>query len=101
MLRLAMAALAVYRLALMLACEDGPIYIFKKARRAIGQWAARGAVDDEIRLSLAELVNCPYCLGVWLAAGVTVLVRWPSKAGDLFLTWLGLAGAQAWLQGRR
>jgi hypothetical protein len=103
-MRLVLAALTVYLLALMLACEDGPLYIFKKARLAVGRWAAPMSgytFSDEMRLSLAELVNCPYCLGVWLAAGATVLVRRPTKAGDILLTWLGLAGAQAWLQGRR
>ena len=104
LLRLGLAALAVYRLALMLTGEDGPLYIFKKGRRAVGRWASPmsgNSFSDEARLSVAELVNCPYCLGVWLAAGAAILARWPTKAGDILLTWLGIAGAQAWLQGRR
>ena len=94
-----LAALAVFRLASILTLEDGPVYVFRNGRRAIGQWAAPR--KDDASLSLAELVNCPYCLGVWLAAGALLLVLKPTRLGDLLLGWLGLAGAQAWLQGRR
>jgi hypothetical protein len=102
--RLILAALAVFRLAMMLAGEDGPLHIFRDGRRAVGRWAAPmsgNSFSDEARLSFAELVNCPYCLGVWLAVPALWLALRPSKLGDLVLGWLGLSGAQALLQGRR
>jgi hypothetical protein len=100
-LRLILAALAVFRLACLLTSEDGPVYVFKKFRSAVGRWASTLPVEDEAGLSIAELVHCPYCLGVWLAAGAALLVLRPSRLGDLVLMWLGLAGGQAYLQGRR
>lgn len=36
-----------------------------------GEWTA-WAVDDEDVPALAEFVICPWCVGLWLAAGVAV-----------------------------
>jgi hypothetical protein len=103
-MRLSLAMLAVYRLAVLFACDDGPLFIFREMRRAVGRWAAKETASkfsNAARLSAAELVNCPFCLGVWFAALLAPLVALPTLPGDLFLLWLGLAGAQQWLQVRR
>jgi len=99
-LRLALALLATYRLAVLLTEEDGPLFLlarlreFSDGRRVIeqqkrerGPWAS---LDDGLR--------CAWCAGVWAAALCAALVWWPTLAGDVILTWLGLAGGQLFLE---
>lgn len=97
-LRLAVAALAAYRLSRLLAFEEGPGGVFDVLRGAMG-----GKVIDEETgqpaTSLGRIAVCPYCWGVWVALVLSLLVLFPSWAGDFFLLVLGLAGAQAYLQG--
>ena len=53
--------------------------------------------DSRPKTSLGRLMGCPYCLGVWFALVIIVLLVIPTPAGDLVLAWWGLAGAQAFL----
>lgn len=97
-LRLVVAALATYRLARLLALDEGPAGILKTVRQALGG----EDIDPETlqaRTNLGRGVTCPYCLGVWVAAALSLLSLFPSSLGDFFLTVFGLAGAQAYLQG--
>lgn len=88
-LRLLLAAFAVYRLAQLVAIDDGPGDVFRRLRaRAVTGW-------------FAGLVHCVYCLGVWFAALAAVAVLWPCGVSDAALVVLGLAGAQTWMQGAR
>lgn len=93
-IRWVLAALAVYRLSELVALDDGPFQIFARLRR----WAGVHP-DDLIRENLAELIHCPYCLGVWFGAMLVVPAVWPTWPGDLILAVLGLAGAQSLLTG--
>lgn len=96
-LRLALAALATYRIAQLFTLDTGPFRVFLSLRLYLGKKAAR-MEGKEPWFSLAELTHCPYCLGVWLALPLGLLAGWPSLYGDIFLVWFGLAGAQAFLQ---
>ena len=89
-LRLICAAFAVYRLARLVVQDEGPFSVFKRMR----EWAA---VNSE---GLADLVSCPFCLGVWFAAIMAALVLMPTLMGDAILVWLGLSGAQSLLQAK-
>lgn len=93
-LRWILAALACYRLAELVALDEGPFRIFARFRA----WAGCHP-NDLIRENVAELVHCPYCLGVWFGALCAALAFWPTWPGDLFLAVLGLAGAQSILTG--
>lgn len=94
--RLLCAALTVYRLAQLFSLDDGPFAVFERLRR----WSrARPAAWGGVRWSVAEWLACPFCQGVWWAAITLPLLVWPTVGGDLFLLWLGLAGAQSWLEG--
>ncbi len=81
---LALAALAVYRVAHMVAVEDGPFDAFSEWRERIGQanWIGRG-------------FHCVLCLSWWLAGLAAVwlvavgIIGW----AGFVLTWPGLAGA--------
>jgi hypothetical protein len=92
--RLLLAALAVFRLAQLVALDDGPFRVFARFRAWAGTHPNR-----VVRENLGALVRCPFCLGVWFAAMGAALVLWPSRIGDAFLLVLGLAGAQAFLEG--
>jgi hypothetical protein len=93
------AALAVYRLAYMIAMEDGPFAIFSRFRL----WLGRNAADRPehgIAWTLAELFNCPHCLGIWLAFLFAPAVIWPSMITDVIIIVFALAGLQSYLTGR-
>ena len=97
-LRLLCAAFAVYRLAQLVAYDGGPFHICARFRAAIGRRAAGGFWFWR---DLGELVNCPFCLGVYFALFATILVYLPTLPGDVFLVVLALAGAQTWLECRK
>jgi len=91
--RLFLAILACYRLAQLLPLDDGPGEVFKRVRCWTGKRAAAGGW-----VGLAEFVRCPYCIGVWLALVLAIMVAWPTTAGDVFLTWWGIAGGHTALE---
>jgi hypothetical protein len=79
-----LAALAVWRLTHLLSAEDGPWKIFSRLRRA---------VDGS---GWATLLDCFYCLSMWIAApfAVWIGIDWP----DRFLLWLALSAAAILLE---
>lgn len=82
--RFLLGALATWRLAHLLAAEDGPGDVVVRLRRRAGEgWAGR-------------LMDCFYCLSVWTAAPVTAAIaRRPREAP---LIWLALSGAACLLE---
>lgn len=86
-LKLTLAILACYRLA-MLITQDA---IAKPVRNYFGLHP-----KGWIRAWLGELVHCPYCFGVWAAAGLALVIygfNWVT-----LLYWLAIAGGQAFMQ---
>lgn len=86
-LLLTLAILACYRLS-MLVTQDS---ILKPVRNYFGlhRWAW-------VRSWLGDLVHCPYCFGVWAAAGLALVLyglNWTT-----LLYWLAIAGGQAFMQ---
>ena len=88
-----LAALAAYRLAQLVALDEGPFRVFARLR----SWAGCHP-SDLIRENLGELIHCPYCLGVWFGLFCALLALWPAPGGDVILAVFGLAGAQAFLE---
>lgn len=86
---LGMSILALYRLARMLSREDGPAYAFLLARG----WVARRYGDRSWQF---EGVNCPLCLGFWLAWPIAALSA--TTWGRRLLVPLGLAGGATFIQ---
>ena len=115
-LRFILAVFTLYRLARMLALDDGPFFIFKRARywildkRHIEVKAANALENEDYNgtyindrhfgkwHNLAEGVTCPFCIGIWLSLPLFALLVWPTQTGDMFLLLVGLSGAQAFLQ---
>lgn len=106
LIRIVLAILAAYRLALMVATEDGPADIFYRLRDLMGVYrrVTYNALTDEEysepSTSVGKLFECPYCLGMWFALAMALLVLCPSWAGDYLLLAFGIAGGQAWLQNK-
>lgn len=97
--RIFLAMLACYRLSQLVAIDDGPLYIFKDLRLMLGKWAAsRESKRIGWRHSLAELLTCPFCLGVWFSVPLTAIILFPNAVFDAALIFLAVAGAQTFLQ---
>lgn len=121
--RLILAVLACYRLAQLVANDDGPGDIFRKLR----QWADRKQLREQKGLiaqksesewmgtleqdyqeairgkwaNISDGLHCPFCVGMWAAGLLALLVSRPTKLGDFILTALGLAGGQTWLENKQ
>lgn len=110
-LRLFLAILALFRLARLLAIDDGPLWVFARLRgwtdqqRVAEQGLLAAQMDDSDLLhsglwaSLDEGLRCPYCVGIWLAPLVGLLYARQGWLSDALLITIGLAGGQALLQG--
>lgn len=79
---------AVYRIARLVSIDNGPFDCFLALRKLVGRMAARWAFTR----TLADLVNCQYCVGVWVALILALIFR---NDYPVWLNWLALAGAQA------
>ena len=60
---LLVSSLAVFRLAELVAVDNGPFHISKKLRDLCR--------ENPI---LSEFVNCPYCIGGWLSLAFTAML---------------------------
>jgi hypothetical protein len=87
LIRLLLAALAAYRLARMMAWEDGPFDAFSRLR---------GRVDPAQRTWVGRGLNCPLCVGFWVSPVMLTIsyVEWLIWV----VGWLAVAGLQTWLQ---
>jgi hypothetical protein len=87
LIRWVFAAFATYRVARMLALEEGPFGLFDRIRDAVGgdNWLSRG-------------LSCPYCLGFWIALVAALAVTELASAFEFVMVWLSIAGAQTYLQ---
>ena len=64
-------SLAAWRLASLIANEDGPWQMFKHLRRLAEHWCRKYKFCSD--LGLHELVTCEWCNSVWIGAGLTLL----------------------------
>jgi hypothetical protein len=67
-------SLAAWRLASLIANEDGPWFIFKRFRQRAEQWCNRYRFCRE--LGLYDLITCEWCNSIWIGVGLTVLYLW-------------------------
>ena len=71
-------SLAAWRLASLVANEDGPWMIFKRLRARAEQWCNHYRFCRE--LGLYDLIACEWCNSIWIGAGLTVLYLWLGDA---------------------
>jgi hypothetical protein len=81
----------------MISIDIGPLRLFERIRLWAGKRASSG---NPVWISLADGLYCRFCVGVWVALLLSLLVAFPSKWGDLLLIFLGIAGGMDAL-GRR
>lgn len=110
--RLLLAIATCYRLARMIATDDGPGFIFKQLQywvkdkeyleaKEAGALTAKGEIEDRWYgkwHNLAEGLTCPYCAGVWVSLPLFIFVIYPTTISDLFLLLMAINGGQAFLQ---
>jgi hypothetical protein len=82
--RLAIAVLATWRLARLIAAEDGPFDVIVRIREKAGGGLA------------GRLMDCPYCLSLWFAAPAALLVAPIGWAWGL--AWLAVSGGACFLE---
>lgn len=82
--RFGLAALATWRLAHLVAYEDGPANAIANARARAGTSL------------VGELMDCFYCLSLWAAAPFALSVA--RRRRDAPIAWLALSGAACLLQ---
>ena len=97
-LRLILAIFTCYRLARMIALDDGPGYIFEEVRAWTQDKADKEPSPFGKWHNLSEGLTCPFCAGVWVSLPLFVLVMRPKKIGDAFLILMTISGVQAFLQ---
>ena len=104
--RLMLSILTLFRLARLLAVDDGPLWVFARLRgwtdtqtvKAQG-YIGLQTIPAAVWGSLDEGLRCPYCVGIWLAPLVGLLYARQGWLSDALLVIIGLAGGQALLQG--
>jgi hypothetical protein len=74
-----LGALATWRVTHLIAYEDGPWDVIASLRKMAGSSI------------LGKLMDCFYCLSLWVAAAIAVAIAASVKEG--LLLWLGLSGA--------
>lgn len=83
-LRWVFAALAVWRITHLMALEDGPFDAMLRLRQSLG-----GSI-------LGRLLECPFCLSLWVAVPFAAFLAGPPA--DRILAWLALSGATCLLE---
>ena len=83
-IRFVVAVLATWRVAHLLASEDGPADVIVQFRARLGRGLA------------GRLMDCFNCLSLWIAAPAALFVS--RKPLDWLFTWLALSGAACLLE---
>lgn len=86
-----LAVLAAYRVARMLAMEEGPFELFARVRERF---------DPEQATWLGRGLSCPLCIGFWCSLAMALLLAHQNPAmhrSEILLAWLAIAGAQTLL----
>lgn len=94
-------ALACYRIARLIAIDEGPAGIFVKLRIAAGAFDYNEA--GQIKTSLGRGIACPHCVGMYAAIVLVVVVLLAPQGNIrdgimLFILLFAIAGAQSFLQ---
>lgn len=75
-----LVTLAVYRVARIIAMEDGPFDVFARIR---------GAIDPNQRAWIGRGLNCVLCISFWIAGLAALIV------GATWIEWLAMSGVIA------
>ena len=89
-----LACFAVFRLAELIAVDDGPGDVLLTMRAKLGAYD----LDDDGRpaTSIGRGIICPWCIGIWLSALAAMAIA--PRDWQMGLWWLAIAGGAAFLQ---
>lgn len=93
-LRFVLAAFACFRLAELIAVDDGLGDILLMIRAKFGAYDL--CEDGRPETSIGRAIICPYCIGIWIAAALAILLFPLGLMTSVY--WLAIAGGQAFLQ---
>jgi hypothetical protein len=82
--RLTLCVLATWRLCHLIAHEDGPFDLIVRLRARAG-----GGM-------LGRLMDCPYCLSLWIAAPAAVLMA--GRFSEGCVAWLAISGGSSLIE---
>jgi hypothetical protein len=82
--RWTLCVLATWRLSHLVAHEDGPFDVIVRLRARAGGG------------SLGRLMDCPYCLSLWIAAPAALLLA--DRLADGCVAWLAISGGSSLLE---
>ena len=85
--------LACYRLAQLIAIDEGPGGICLRLRILLGAYDTKA--DGEPISNIGRGIKCAYCVGVWFALPLAFLAT--GFSWQLFVYWFAIAGGQAFL----
>lgn len=82
-------ALAAWRLASLVANEEGPWQMFKRLRERAEQWCKSYRFCRE--LGVYDLFACEWCNSIWIGTGLTLLYLWLGETLLYFVIPLALS----------
>jgi hypothetical protein len=82
--RLTLCVLATWRLSHLVAHEDGPFDVIVRLRARAGSGM------------LGRLMDCPYCLSLWIAAPAALFLA--NRLSDGCVAWLAISGGSSLLE---
>jgi hypothetical protein len=92
---LVVCALAAFRLAELVVIDYGPFDVFFNLRG----WANKPPTDTRFRGTLAGVLSCIHCAGLWMAVLVGLFYYSGNSILHLVLFIFGIAGLQSILAG--
>jgi len=97
-----LAILTCYRITRLITKDDGPGFIILKFRQFFAEKAGKDLAnkkENSFWISLDEGINCPFCIGFWIAVGMGLWVEFAGiESMSLFLVIFGIMGGQAVIQ---
>jgi len=82
--RLTLSVLATWRVSHLISQEDGPFDVIVRLRDRAGDGV------------LGKLMDCPYCLSLWIAAPLALLLA--RTPGAWCVAWLAISGGSSLLE---
>ena len=94
--------LCAWRLTALISYEDGPLRIFRRLREAMGvQHNDAGEPVMWPSGLITDAISCPWCLGLWMAAGTWAIWEYVSEAAVIvFAAGTVLVAVEKWNHAR-
>jgi hypothetical protein len=95
LIKLAALGIVCFRLSQLVVYDNWPFNVMKSIRTFFGRKASSG---NSLYLTIAELLTCPYCIGIWIAAVLALLVPFTNVVLYVINIFV-IAGIQSFMEG--